>query len=320
MFCKYCATKLGQEISQKCPNCGLVIDVNDGGQSFYEDADLLAWSMTDEEAMASMPKTEVRRIVNQKPPRGGMSAAKGKSKQVNNDTFVNPEKPFVDDGRMSVTKIVIICILAVVVIALLITFVLIKFGGEKTPIYENNNPTSIDNSGESVNEFFTIGALGGEGGDDNQMTEDNPKAQDDVDGNQRIQTVNVVCGDEANNKAKNGRVGKDIVGFFIGDDLYVSINGASMHFNNKFAVRGNKECNITERHIHEYGTPSKYLYINEFGEHVEIREDDIFKSSQKSGVTNWDCLRYDMLFIEVFGCRNVRYEKNGDEIIVSYER
>ncbi len=165
MFCKYCATKLGQEISQKCPNCGLVIDVNDGGQSFYEDADLLAWSMTNEEAMASMPKTEVRRIVHQKPPRGGMSAAKGKSKQVNNNTFANPEMPFVDDGKMSVVKIGIICIAAVVTVALAAWLIIssIEAGSFKTKTDDKTSNTKNEQDEVPIkNEFYTLVGMVGE--------------------------------------------------------------------------------------------------------------------------------------------------------------
>ena len=55
-YCKFCGNRMEQN-SNKCPVCGAVINLNDGGQTFYDDNELDAWAV--EAGAAGMPKTEI---------------------------------------------------------------------------------------------------------------------------------------------------------------------------------------------------------------------------------------------------------------------
>ncbi|MCH5185432.1 MAG: hypothetical protein J1F64_04825, partial [Oscillospiraceae bacterium] len=60
MYCKYCGNRLAQN-SVKCAACGANIDLNDGGQSFFDDNELDAWQSEgiNQGPKTSMPKTEI---------------------------------------------------------------------------------------------------------------------------------------------------------------------------------------------------------------------------------------------------------------------
>lgn len=60
MYCKFCGGRITSDTT-KCGKCGADIDLNDGGQSFYDDNELDAWK--DEPVFENptyMPKTEMR--------------------------------------------------------------------------------------------------------------------------------------------------------------------------------------------------------------------------------------------------------------------
>ncbi len=86
MYCKFCGTMLDND-GAKCLNCGAAIDLNDGGQSFFEDDELEAWRtpgsalprtavLDDEEQEAGFPDEPVP--APKKPPlkSGGSPEAK----------------------------------------------------------------------------------------------------------------------------------------------------------------------------------------------------------------------------------------------------
>lgn len=61
MYCKYCGNKIDLNTTQ-CASCGANINLNDGGQSFFDDNELDAWQSGSPSygVQTSVPKTEMR--------------------------------------------------------------------------------------------------------------------------------------------------------------------------------------------------------------------------------------------------------------------
>ena len=61
MYCKYCGSRIASDTT-KCVSCGANIDLNDGGQSFFDDNELNAWQSDSisYNAQSSVPRTEMR--------------------------------------------------------------------------------------------------------------------------------------------------------------------------------------------------------------------------------------------------------------------
>ena len=120
MYCKYCAASLGENGALKCPNCGADINLLDGGQTFYEEADLQLWREK-EPAEDSTPKTVIRPINNFAQPQ------EAPSKQTAETVYRG--------GFESVVKLAIVCVTALVALALILAVVIISMNsgsGKKT--------------------------------------------------------------------------------------------------------------------------------------------------------------------------------------------
>lgn len=61
MYCKYCGGKIASDTT-KCVSCGANIDLDDGGQSFFDDNELNIWKSggVSYDVQSSVPKTEMR--------------------------------------------------------------------------------------------------------------------------------------------------------------------------------------------------------------------------------------------------------------------
>ncbi len=65
MYCKFCGNRIASNAT-KCVSCGASINLNDGGQSFFDDDELYEWqadSIIDGQH-TSIPKTEMRKPIN----------------------------------------------------------------------------------------------------------------------------------------------------------------------------------------------------------------------------------------------------------------
>ena len=67
MYCKYCGSRITPDTT-KCVSCGANIDLNDGGQSFFDDTELNAWQSDSMayNAQSSVPRTEMREPLPEK--------------------------------------------------------------------------------------------------------------------------------------------------------------------------------------------------------------------------------------------------------------
>lgn len=212
MYCKYCACALGQNDIRKCPNCGANINLLDGGQTFFEDADLQAWR--ERPAEAAMPKTELHVDNNfAKPSSAKVKNASGKSHS--NHVFV-----------VKTCVVAITVIVAIALIALCVFLVGNKFGNvDETPVsddFTNNAEKDVLDEIYSlpyiVDEYTnkTQGKDGAEASDSNEAVDDNRVLylyNQNIDGNGKI--------DYSVNEQEHRVVG------VVGSDgvCYISING-----------------------------------------------------------------------------------------------
>lgn len=70
MFCKFCGNKIVPSAFSKCSFCGARIDLFDGGQSFFKDAEVETWK---NDGLSSgpdtgMPRTEIKEIEEKRIP------------------------------------------------------------------------------------------------------------------------------------------------------------------------------------------------------------------------------------------------------------
>ncbi len=85
MYCKYCGSRIASDAT-KCISCGADIDLNDGGQSFFDDNELKAWQ--NESVKTSVPKTE---MIEPALPNASVETRKTSSPPVN---AVRIEQPY----------------------------------------------------------------------------------------------------------------------------------------------------------------------------------------------------------------------------------
>lgn len=153
MYCKYCGSRIASDTT-KCVSCGANIDLNDGGQSFFDDNELSAWQsdIVSYNAQTSMPKTEMREPLPEKADfdeeyekafakpqasvgtRGSYSRRRSKKKK-NIFDYLNIS---------SSNKLIIFCIASALVIVLLVVAIIavLNSGDEATDETTSQTNTS----------------------------------------------------------------------------------------------------------------------------------------------------------------------------------
>ena len=157
MYCKFCGSVISSN-STKCATCGAKIDLNDGGQSFFDDHELEAWQ-SDSVMMSgprtSMPKTEMRESSQFDNPniKNGNALPMHAPQNANVGNTLSRKRPkkktMLDRLNLSsANKLIIFCIasaLAVVLLAVAIISVLNgggKSGGDGADNSQTEEPVS----------------------------------------------------------------------------------------------------------------------------------------------------------------------------------
>ncbi len=155
MYCKFCGNTIASNTT-KCTACGANIDLNDGGQSFFDDNELDAWQ-SDSLAMKGpktyMPKTEMREASDssfeenyetylQRPQ--ASSSSRGSRSQVPRK---KKKKTILDYLNLSSSnRLIIFCIASALAIVLLVVAIIaVISGGDK----EEQTEGQATNSGYS---------------------------------------------------------------------------------------------------------------------------------------------------------------------------
>lgn len=141
MYCKFCGNRITADETM-CGSCGAPIDLNDGGQSFFDDKELEAWKSERvlQETSVSVPKTEMREPFVPKSlpndevvkedhrtlPQAGVYAAVPYA-----DYGKKKERKKKSCGVSGSNKLIVFCIVAVLAIVLLTVAVIAIFNGNK---------------------------------------------------------------------------------------------------------------------------------------------------------------------------------------------
>ena len=127
MYCKFCGSEITSDAG-KCVICGAKIDLNDGGQSFFDDFELNAWKSTGGIPCAGVPKTEMRaalpatdgnKIEETKALYPGASVGERKTRKHSKKGAIVPRLKL-----SSSNKLIIFCIAVVLAIVLLVVAIL----------------------------------------------------------------------------------------------------------------------------------------------------------------------------------------------------
>lgn len=133
MYCKYCGNKITVDTT-KCMSCGANIDLNDGGQSFFDDNEISSWQS---ESVAynshtTVPKTEMREYIPENDNYNERCENIFTKSQMNVGTSGNYARPRSkkrkrDSGYLSISssnKLIIFCIASALAIVLLVVAII----------------------------------------------------------------------------------------------------------------------------------------------------------------------------------------------------
>ena len=138
MYCKYCGSRITPDTT-KCVYCGANIDLNDGGQSFFDDNELNAWQSDSMayNAQSSVPRTEMREPLPEKPnieeyektlerPRVSTGTRRVRSRR-----RAKKKKNILDYFKLSSSnKLIIFCIASALAIVLLVVAIIAVLNSE----------------------------------------------------------------------------------------------------------------------------------------------------------------------------------------------
>ncbi len=157
MYCKYCGNTIASNCT-KCASCGAKIDLNDGGQSFYEEHELDAWQFDNvmmKGPQTSMPKTDMRSAsdVNIDLPRvhgNEIKQYRGQSSRRRSSQLRRKKKKTIFDyfNLSSSNKLIIFCISSALAIVLLVVAIIAVLNSSN----ENGEGESTQTYSEQVND------------------------------------------------------------------------------------------------------------------------------------------------------------------------
>lgn len=152
MYCKYCGNKIDSDTT-KCVSCGANINLNDGGQSFFDDNELSAWQSdkVSYNAQTDLPKTELRESPSYREP-PSYTVAPQASVGTNASQYSAPsiKKNILSYFNISSSnKLIIFCIASALVIVLLVVAIIavLNSGDDTTDINSEHQNKTENNDG-----------------------------------------------------------------------------------------------------------------------------------------------------------------------------
>lgn len=273
MYCKFCGSRIALDTT-KCASCGAKIDLNDGGQSYFDDSELSAWQNDSVlyNVQTSMPKTEKREYVQPQEEaferhyekafsrpqewaetRASRSRARSKKKK---NVFLN---------MISSNKLIIFCIssaLAVVLLAVSIIAVLNSGSDENSDDITNqtNYNQQIDSNSEQQDQERSFTILP----DDKESdTAEDEKEETDENSRTEVEDIKVIINGE--------EISHPVSAYVISDKIYVSLDRVLKNEGYKAGAQTSYDKN---RIIYEHTINNGAIEIEKGTNKIWIRESD----------------------------------------------
>ena len=154
MYCKYCGSRITADTA-KCVSCGANIDLNDGGQSFFDDNELNAWQSggVSNNAQSSVPRTEMREPLPPSPKKADFEAHERASvrprasvsvKGSRSHRHAKKKKSIAEYLNLSSSnKLIIFCIASALAIVLLVVAIIAVLNGGEDKSDKNTTQENV---------------------------------------------------------------------------------------------------------------------------------------------------------------------------------
>lgn len=276
MYCKFCGNRINTSYN-KCLHCGATIDLNDGGQSFFDDNELKAWQNNGNLSglTTSMPKTEMK-----EPLIAGTNDRKKeylKSFNQIGGTYVGVSRRDLRKRRKkrklldisNSNKLIVFSIVSVLIIVLLVFAILSALSVENESNEENTIKPTIT---EQVNENSDAETAKDKSETDNNVNTDNDKSGDKNNDEHMISENRT----EIKDIKIYDRQGKEIshnCSAYIDENntLYVSIDKILRHEGYKNGISNGNDKNRT---VYERSSDGKIIEIEKGTRKIWIKTSD----------------------------------------------
>lgn len=264
MYCKYCGGRIASDAT-KCASCGAVIDLNDGGQSFFDDNELNEWQNESAsfDAKTSVPKTEMRAPLPEDAfaEKNEKAFASLPSRATKRDTYSRrrhqkEKKTFGFLNLSGSNKLIIFCIASALAIVLLTVAIIAVLNSGKDETDSENVQTSSEEMrtsySDTVNEESAADAA-------NQAVTRNTADKD----KKEIRGVKILI--------NNQEISHPVSAYIIDGKIYVSIDRVLKAEGYKTGVKTDDNEN---RIRYDHTNTSKAIEIEKGTNKIWIREND----------------------------------------------
>ena len=275
MYCKYCGNRITSDTT-KCVSCGANIDLNDGGQSFFDDDELNAWQSDSMayNAQSSVPRTEMREPLPEKSNFEEEYEKTFERPQASVGTRGTPSRSHTKKNILdylnlsSSNKLIIFCIASALAVVLLVVAIIAVLNSGDNKADENaiqNNASGYtqqtNNTTEQTGQTIPVAD---DSTTETRQEQADPKNEEDVVKNMtEIKDIKILDKDK-----------KEIshsVSAYIDDKntLYVSLDKVLKHEGYK---NGRPNGNYRSRIIYEHGKSGKVIEIEKQTNKIWIKE------------------------------------------------
>lgn len=262
MYCKYCGSRIASD-DTKCASCGADIDLNDGGQSFFDDNELIDWQNenTPFGTKTSVPKTEMREPLPEK-----------NAFEEDEKTFIRPqssvgardtysrrrpkkEKKILDFLNLSGSnKLIIFCIASALAIVLLTVAIIAVLNSGKD---ESNSDGVQPSYSTSINSESSVD-------DTNKVVAQNTeKKEDNEEDKEEVKGIRILI--------NNQEISHPVSAYIISSKIYISIDRVLKAEGYKNGVKTEYNEN---RIRYDHTKTSKAIEIEKGTNKIWIREND----------------------------------------------
>lgn len=323
MYCKYCGSRIASDTT-KCVSCGANIDLNDGGQSFFDDNELSAWQSDSisYNAQSNVPRTEMREPLPKKADfdeeyekaftkpqasvgtRGSYSRRRSKEKK-NILDYLNIS---------SSNKLIIFCIasaLAIVLLVVAIIAVLNSGKDETTETTPTNYSTSVTDENTTNNTSLDNSSENDPVENSNGNTDDEAK-ENETKNNEKAEVKGIKI------LIDHREISHPVSAYIVNDKIYVSIDRVLKAEGYKAGVKTNYNEN---RIRYDHAKTSKAIEIEKGTNKIWIRENDENVTTQYLDGANFnegsDTYVAAKSFLNKIGYSKVDYDKETMTLTVS---
>lgn len=331
MYCKYCGNKIDLNTTQ-CASCGANINLNDGGQSFFDDNELDAWQSGSPSysVQTSVPKTEMREPLppqeNEYPQPVPMPQVNSYASTSHSRARSKGKKNLLDYLNLSSSnKLIIFCIASALAIVLLVVAIIAVLHSETTgadtdvspsasPTFagdNNTNTATADDESSEVGDKTDKEATAGEDKTDkeNADAEDGKKAT--AGDKEEVKDIKIMLDNREISHPVPAYIGQDGM-------LYISIDRVLKEMGYKSGV-ANSDNIMRVRYDHE--STSQAIEIEKETDKIWVRENtespDLQHLADKTFNQGSDTYVEAESFLKLIGYSKVSYDKAKAVLTVS---